>query len=225
MVEMFQDRDGEKEILLGNKQLLGIFFVLVILFVVLFGAGYMVGRTSGEKKATDTAVEAKSAPAESAVANSGDSRAVNPDPTTALTDADSERTKTISPASEGTPAVKRSPAASSAPAPLGSRKAANTESAGLTRSEIEQKAEAEESPAAGSAGHRTYLQVAALQRPEAEKVAKILSKKGFRTRIAPKPGTQYYRVLVGPVRDAGDLASTRDALRTKGFREVFVQRL
>jgi cell division protein FtsN len=67
--------------------------------------------------------------------------------------------------------------------------------------------------------------VAALQRTEAEKVAKILNKKGFRTHIAPKPGTQYYRVLVGPVRDAGDLASTRDALRTKGFREVFVQRL
>jgi cell division protein FtsN len=224
MVEMFQDRDGEKEILLGNKQLLGIFFVLVILFVVLFGAGYMVGRTSGGKNASDTAVEAKSAPAESAVANGGDSHAVNSDPTTELSDANSERTKTISPAAEGTPAVKHNPAASSAPAPLGSRKPANTESTSLTRSEMEQKAEVEEPPAA-PAGHRTYLQVAALQRAEAEKVAKILSKKGFRTRIAPKPGTQYYRVLVGPVRDAGDLASTRDALRTKGFREVFVQRL
>jgi cell division protein FtsN len=88
------------------------------------------------------------------------------------------------------------------------------------RSELEEKAES-----ATPAGHRTYLQVAALQRGEAEKVAKILNKKGFRTHIAPKPGTQYYRVLVGPVRDAGDLASTRDALRTKGFREVFVQRL
>jgi cell division protein FtsN len=217
---MFQERDGEKEILLGNKQLLGIFFVLVILFVVLFGAGYMVGRTSGEKKGTDTAVEAKSAPAESASANGGETHAVSPDPPA---DTASERTKTITPANESVMAPKRNPAVS-APAPLGSRPAAKTATADLTRSEQEQQAETSVSTPATS-GRNTYLQVAALQRGEAEKVAKILSKKGFRARIAPKPGTQYYRVLVGPVRDAGDLASTREALRTKGFREVFVQRL
>jgi len=220
---MFQDRDGEKEILLGNKQLLGIFFVLVILFVVLFGAGYMVGRTSGEKKVTDTAVEAKSAPAESASTNGGETHAVSPDPTTAAAEAAPERTRTVTPSGDSALAAKPSPSVSS-PAPLGSRPAAKTAKAELTRSEEEQQAETNAS-AATPAGHSTYLQVAALQRGEAEKVAKILSKKGFRARIAPKPGTQYYRVLVGPVRDAGDLASTRDALRTKGFREVFVQRL
>lgn len=222
---MFQDRDGEKEILLGNKQLLGIFFVLVILFVVLFGAGYMVGHTSGEKKTTGTAVEATSTPTDTAAATAGETRAMSPDPASAVNETDSERTKTISPARDSTPAEKR-PSATPSAAPLGSRKTVNTENASLTRSEMERKAEAEESSAAApAAGHRTYLQVAALQRTEAEKVAKILNKKGFRTHIAPKPGTQYYRVLVGPVRDAGDLASTRDALRTKGFREVFVQRL
>jgi len=220
---MFQDRDGEKEILLGNKQLLGIFFVLVILFVVLFGAGYMVGRTSGEKKVTETAVEAKSAPAESASANGGETHAVSPDPTTAPADAAPERSRTVTPTGDITAAAKPNPSVSS-PVPLGSRTAPKATQAELTRSEQEQQAETSASTAAPS-GHSTYLQVAALQRGEAEKVAKILSKKGFRARIAPKPGTQYYRVLVGPVRDAGDLASTRDALRTKGFREVFVQRL
>jgi cell division protein FtsN len=218
---MFQDRDGEKEILLGNKQLLGIFFVLVILFVVLFGAGYMVGHTSSEKKVTETAVEAKSAPAESASANGGETHAVSPDPTTAPADAAPERSRTVTPKGDITAAAKPNPSVSS-PAPLGSRTA--TAKAELTRSEQEQQAETSASTAAPS-GHSTYLQVAALQRGEAEKVAKILSKKGFRARIAPKPGPQYYRVLVGPVRDAGELASTRDALRTKGFREVFVQRL
>jgi cell division protein FtsN len=221
---MFQDRDGEKEILLGNKQLLGIFFVLVILFVVLFGAGYMVGRTSSsEKKVTETAAEAKSAPAESASANGGETHAVSPDPTTVPADAAPERSRTVTPRGDITAANKPSPSVSSA-APLGSRTAAKAAKTELTRSEVEQQAETDAS-AAAPAGHSTYLQVAALQRGEAEKVAKILSKKGFHARIAPKPGTQYYRVLVGPVRDAGDLASTRDALRTKGFREVFVQRL
>jgi cell division protein FtsN len=218
---MFQDRDGEKEILLGNKQLLGIFFVLVILFVVLFGAGYMVGHTSGEKKITEAAVEPKSQPTESAPANGGETHAVSPDPvSTAANDTAADQTA----AARNKTSAKPNPAISNSQ-PLGARRS-NKESAAIsemTRSELEQKADPE-TPAPALTGH-TYLQVAALQRAEAEKVAKILNKKGFRTHIAPKPGTQYYRVLVGPMRDAGDLASTRDALRTKGFREVFVQRL
>src|ERR1700750_2146180 len=80
---MFQERDGEKEILLGNKQLLGIFFVLAILFGVFFTAGYMVGRTTGEKKPVETAAAATSTPAETASANGGENHAVSPDPTTA----------------------------------------------------------------------------------------------------------------------------------------------
>ena len=62
---MFQERDGEREILLGNKQLLGIFFVLAILFGVFFTAGYMVGHTTGGRQSADTAVEAKPATPES----------------------------------------------------------------------------------------------------------------------------------------------------------------
>lgn len=219
---MFQDRDGEKEILLGNKQLLGIFFVLVILFAVLFGAGYMVGRTSGEKKPTEAAVEAKSTPAEQpAAANGGETHAVSPDSTAAVAaDAASER--------DSSPAPKPSVVSD---APLGSRRpghpvkteTAKAEKPDATRAEMEQHAETDAAPAAAT--HGTYLQVVALQRNEAEKVAKVLTKKGFHTRIAVKPGTQFYRVLVGPVRDAGELASTRDALKSKGFREVFVQRL
>jgi cell division protein FtsN len=96
---------------------------------------------------------------------------------------------------------------------------------GLTRSEEERepvRAEAEQ-PAAH--GHHTYLQVAALKRSEAQTVAKILNRKGFHAQISPKAGTSFYRVLVGPVRNAGELNATRAALKNKGFREVFVQHL
>jgi cell division protein FtsN len=108
--------------------------------------------------------------------------------------------------------------------PLGSRKKPKPEKAEKTRSEEEQE------PASNSAltpvsKNKTYLQVAALGRNDAEAVAKVLSKKGFQAHIAPKPGTEFFRVLVGPVRDAGELNSTRDALKSKGFREVFVQHL
>ena len=75
---MFQDQDGEREILLGNKQLLGIFFVLAVLFAVFFTAGYMVGRNGIEKKpvaASSSAGSSSSAPADDS-AGIGETHAV-----------------------------------------------------------------------------------------------------------------------------------------------------
>jgi rare lipoprotein A len=200
---MFQERDGEKEILLGNKQLLAIFFVLAILFGVFFTAGYMVGRTTGDRKLADTAVEARSAPADNAQSNGGETHSVSPEPST-------------------------NPGAVGTTKPVDQARTAESSSAiklkqELTRSEEEQEPAAVAQTAA-LAGH-TYLQVAALHRADAETVAKVLVKKGFQARISPKSGTPYYRVLVGPVHDAGELNSTRAALKNKGFREVFVQHL
>jgi cell division septation protein DedD len=72
---------------------------------------------------------------------------------------------------------------------------------------------------------QTFLQVTAVGRDEAKGIADVLEKKGFRAHAVPKPGSaKLYRVIVGPIHDAGDLSSTRDSLRKTGFREVIVQR-
>jgi cell division protein FtsN len=56
-------------------------------------------------------------------------------------------------------------------------------------------------------------------------VSEVLHAKGFAAHAVPKPGNpKIYRVLIGPVRDAGDLSTTREALRQTGFREVIVQK-
>src|SRR5438445_10897451 len=39
--------DGEYELVLGNRQLLSAFFIVVVLFGVFFTMGYVVGRNSG----------------------------------------------------------------------------------------------------------------------------------------------------------------------------------
>src|SRR5205085_9775332 len=39
--------DGEFELILGNKQLLSVFFIVIILLGVFFTMGYIVGRNSG----------------------------------------------------------------------------------------------------------------------------------------------------------------------------------
>ena len=44
---MPQNEDGEFELILGNRQLLSVFFIVVILLGVFFTMGYIVGRNSG----------------------------------------------------------------------------------------------------------------------------------------------------------------------------------
>jgi cell division septation protein DedD len=73
---------------------------------------------------------------------------------------------------------------------------------------------------------QTFLQLGATTRDEAEGVADVLQRKGFRAHAVPKPGNpKLYRILIGPLRDAGDLSNTREALRNRaGFRVMIVQR-
>src|SRR5919199_4958587 len=48
---MLRTNNSETEILLGNKQLLGIFLVVAVLLGIAFTGGYMAGRGSGKKAA------------------------------------------------------------------------------------------------------------------------------------------------------------------------------
>jgi cell division protein FtsN len=221
---MFQDQDGEREILLGNKQLLGIFFVLAVLFAVFFTAGYMVGRNGVEKKGAATSASAgSSAPAADDSAGIGETHAV-----AAESGASGAEPRTIS---------DSKPSGAAAGSYETTSRSAGAESVDTDReSSSSRRKRAKETQAATSRPEgpsrtafvpqtgQTYLQVAAVSRPEAETVAGVLSRRGFHAHVAPKPGTKWFRVLVGPVHDAGELSTTRDALMKKGFREVFVQR-
>ncbi|MEX2261389.1 MAG: SPOR domain-containing protein [Bryobacteraceae bacterium] len=51
---MAKSDDGEFELVLGNRQLLSIFFLVVILFGVVFTMGYIVGRNSAPASLTAT---------------------------------------------------------------------------------------------------------------------------------------------------------------------------
>lgn len=178
---MLRTGDSDTEILLGNKQLLGIFFVVAILLGAAFTGGYMVGKGPAPKK-TAGANAAAEAPAQtSSKPVVGETHVAAPD--TGSSQAD-ERI-------------------------LGARKPPPTTS----------------TEAFVPLGGQTFLQVAAVGRDEAEAIADVLRKKHFRAHAVPKPGSaRLFRVLIGPVRDAADLSSTRDALRKTGFGEVIVQR-
>jgi cell division septation protein DedD len=197
---MLRSSESETEILLGNKQLLGIFFVVAILLGIAFYGGYMVGRASTGKTATVTTNSSSATPAASPAQNpNGSGGETHSFPVDSASGGDSTPAPSANPQSEEPP--------------LGSPKRTAPQSAANDSETF--------TPQTG----QEFLQVAAVGRDEAEAVADVLHKKGFRAHAIPKPGnTKIYRVLIGPIRDAGDLSSTRDALRRTGFREVIVQR-
>lgn len=198
---MLQSSESETEILLGNKQLIGIFIVVAVLLGVAFTAGYMVGHNGGLKKPVQAIADLPAAaPAEPAAANQ--------------TPPTGGQTHTVG---SDEPAPLRGGEPSS---PLGAHRTPEKAAPEKPAGSMSEQAETY-SPKAGA----KYLQVAAVSKDEAEAVADVLHKKGFRAHAVPKPGsTKIYRVIIGPIRDAGDLSATRDALRNKaGFREVIVQ--
>ncbi len=196
---MLQSSERETEILLGNKQLIAVFFVGVALLGIAFTGGYMVGRGSSGKKvntvasATPDAAPA-GAPADSNTATSqvGETHSVS-----------AEEGATVSPAGKSTSSNL-----------LGARKPKQAAT-------VEKSARNDEFAPQGG---QEFLQVAAVLHDHAMAVAAVLRKKGFHAHAVAKPGdSNLYRVIVGPIRDAGELSSTRDSLRKTGFSQVVVQ--
>lgn len=213
---MLRTSEKETEILLGNKQLLGIFFVVAVLLGVAFYGGYVVGKGAAPKSAAVNAVTAP-APDETrpaAAATAGETHSVPADSGTS-TDA------------AGSSADTRPATATEEEPPLGSRNR-NKKPPPQTEPAADvapQTSDASPRAAFTPRTGQTFLQVTAVGRDEAQAIADVLQKKGFPAHAVPKPGSaKLYRVIVGPIHDAADLSSTRDSLRKTGFREVIVQR-
>ena len=203
--------ESESEILLGNKQLLGIFFVVALLLAVAFYGGYMVGRGGSAKRAVANGAASQEEAAAPAASSSGGETHEVPAGSSVATEANG---------SSGAAATSERP--SPTQEPLGTRKR-----------KAPARSESSETEASGSSAGEgfapqvgeQFLQVAAVSRDDAEAVADVLHKKGFKAHAVPKPGNpKIYRVIVGPIRDTADLSSTRDALVRTGFREVILQK-
>jgi cell division protein FtsN len=177
--------NGEFEVLLGNKQLLSIFFVVVILLGVFFTMGYILGRNSAPPPATSSTQAKRSIPAPIRQAERQErAEAFRPTEPAQSQQAPREARE------EPKPAARAEPSAPDVPVVA--------------------------EPAPG----QTFLQVVAVNRPEAEVVADVLKQKGFRSVLAPVPDKPMYRVLVGPLEDADALAKTRSDLITAGFKPI-----
>ena len=62
-----------------------------------------------------------------------------------------------------------------------------------------------------------YLQIAAVDRGMSEVLVELLRRKGFQAEIALGPTADIFRVMVGPTKDAAELARIKADLQAAGF--------
>jgi cell division septation protein DedD len=178
------------------RQLLTVIFILMVLFGVVFSMGYFVGRSSMPEAA---AANAAPAPA------TADQAAGRPSAAGPLS-----QPAATAPA----PEPGQTAAAPFVPPPEAAPRPTNPEPRAATPPPAAPPTAAE--PAAG----QTFLQVAAVRRPEAELIVDVLKKKGFPALTAPVPNESLFRVLVGPLADSAVLAKTKADLELAGFRSI-----
>jgi cell division septation protein DedD len=200
--------EGEFELILGNRQLISVFLIVVVLLGVFFSMGYIVGRNSSAT-VPETAhnngktVAVDSPPPDSQPAASSPTPAQEPPARTPETKPAASEPTTTHAEQPPTPAsVKPTPVAPAKPKPTAVGPAAfNGE------------------PSSGE-----YWQVVATSRPDAEIIAEALNKKGFHAQVSPGPREGVFRVLVGPFKDSATQAQTRTKLEAAGFKNPIVRR-
>jgi cell division protein FtsN len=201
---MARNEEGEFELVVGNRQLLSIVFILMVLFGVVFSMGYFVGRAhSGpdetaaaqppvNQQGRPTPVGAEAPPAVDSSLQPGEAKVTTPE-TAAATSSTAAAPAAATPEPTPAPTPAPPPARTPPPAP----------------------------PSTGPQPGQTFLQVAAVGKPQADMLVEVLKEKGFPVVVAPvSPDSQLYRTLVGPLKNAAEVSVTRTRLENAGFKPI-----
>ncbi|MCU0227286.1 MAG: SPOR domain-containing protein [Bryobacterales bacterium] len=250
---MSKSEDGHYELVLGNRQLVSGFFVLIILFAIFLTLGYVLGLNSvvvadPQESNNRVAVEdpGPRAPIRSAMAENA-----KPSASGTLV---SESASEASAASQPSPNADASPtqgqtstvpalgantgnAVGAAPAPTQPTPTSTVKPAVATSATVAAnpappaKTPVTEAQKILDSRVRvitprkgdTFVQVAAIGRAEAELMAGNLQRRGYRTFITEVPGKELFRVLVGPFETPAKLTETKAKLAAEGIESI-VQR-
>jgi len=190
---MSRNVDGEFEMVLGNKQLLSLFFLVVVLFAVFFSLGYMVGRSVGPGTTQAAQPPATAEPASSP--SSSPSPLQPPAPERA--EASLGGAEQTQPA-RGEPSPASSDAPAAAPAPP-----------------------VEVQPPPAMVARDMHLQIAAVRvRQDADALAQTLVKKGYRAQVNGDTRDGWYRVVLGPFPSEKAAQDMKTQLGRDGFGAI-----
>jgi cell division septation protein DedD len=220
--------DGEFELVLGNRQLISVFLIVVILLGVFFSMGYIVGRNSSP--VTENARNEKPKPD----ADSDTSDGSNPDADGNNSGANSGNDATTSTATESTHPAATKPVQTTPAQPTPAPTPPKQEPARVQENKPKPSPSPAPAPtpvrppvraaASGEPSGGQYWQVVATSRPDAEIIAEALGRKGFHVVLSPAPRDGIFRVLVGPLGDASKQAQTRTGLESAGFKNPILRK-
>ena len=196
--------DGEKELVLGNRQLISLFFVVVALCGVFFAMGYLIGRNS-------TKGIVASAP------SGEEGGAANAAPVTAPA---APATTDAAPSTQIPAAADNAGGPEAQPAGIQTQPARDTPGQPAAAPAPAASASAVVAPEAGA----TYLQVAAQHRADADNLVKTLREQNLPAIVAASSKEDLFRVLVGPYHQTAQVAEAKDKLKALGFANAFVQK-
>jgi len=219
--------DGEFELILGNKQLLSVLFIVIVLLGVFFAMGFLAGRSTGGVVVTQNRNQDK--PPLSVEAATPRDSAEPPRPSERGSAKGDEPQR--APAEEPSAPAKSQPVKQEpAPAPPTPKKSEVDKPPAAKPENRKEAAKAEAakpapqvntvaSPPAG-----TYLQSAATRRADAESMlAFIAGKTGLRGYVAPSPKSQeLFRVLIGPLGSNEAVAGARTKLADIGIKNPYI---
>ena len=206
---MTRSEGDQQEIVLGNKQLLSIFFIIVVLMGVSFTIGYVIGRNASSVSAATGAglppvsVRPSAAPPTSAEPATSDSKAET---------------------TQSEPAVERGSkqaAARAQPDAPATVRTAKADAPPPARAAEEEATPAR--PVSSTNGTGTYLQVASLRKDDASKLVEMLQGRKFPALLGESPKEGLFRVLIGPYRDNPSLAEAKQKLRGAGFDPIIAK--
>lgn len=206
---MRNSETGEFELVVGNRQLLSGFFIVILLLAVTFAMGYVVGQNSPRSAKVEGA-----APQPGTVANNADGRpqpaspvvppqqpASAPNDTAVQSggDANGGKAPAATAGSPGEQAAAEKPPAQAAPP-------AASQTAGAPVAE----------PTPGS-----YWQVMALRQNDAEVMVRTLKDMGLPAMMSPSPSNPtLMRVLVGPYSDTESMGRVKSQLENAGLHPI-----
>jgi hypothetical protein len=223
--------DGEFELVLGNKQLLSVFFIVAVLFAVFFAMGYIAGRnaTPADLRAQTPSPATASTPAPPGAAAPKPNTDLSAPPTSSFDTSAIARSAGPEPAggqAERTSAVVSEPTRPAQPT-VTPRK--EPEAAKPAPTPVVTSTPVQPAPAAGASSAmaepqagQVYLQVAAIRKADAEYMAGTVlkGKLNLPALVAPVPGQDLYRVLVGPCNSKAEQARMQNALQDAGFKPI-----
>ncbi len=193
---------GEFELVVGNRQLLSGFFIVILLLAVTFAMGYVVGQNSPRSAKLQT-----DASAQTPAGGSGMSDA-RPQPASAI----------LPPATPPAQPADANAAPSSAQAPGGQSPAADSAAAPAPAAANAAPAPASTGPVSELAPG-SYWQVMALHQADAEVLVRTLRDMGLPSLMSPAPNN-LMRVLVGPYTDTETMGRAKSQLENAGFHPI-----